>query len=182
MAVILRTGQSGQSAELFADYFDRFPGAIVRALNRAGVSTRTLMASRVADDMKLRVGTVRDQLILDRASRGKPQVRISVSGKRIPLYAFGARGPYPSRGRGRGVTARLPAPGRGRYPHAFIATMRSGHVGVFQRRGRDRLPIDELHGPSLPHVFAKFSAEGLARGQESLLKNLQSELQFALSK
>ena len=55
------------------------------------------------------------------------------------------------------------------------------HRGVFERRTRKRLPIRELFGPSLPHVFAKFIPEALKRGEESLVKNLQSELRFALS-
>jgi hypothetical protein len=187
----IQLSSSGQATDLVVAYFARFPNAIVRALNRAGVSTRALMASKVAGDTKLRVGTVRDEIRIDRATPKKPTVRLEIRGRRIPLIEFRARGPVPSRGRGRGVTATLPS-GAGRYPHAFIATMRSGHTGVFQRvpgaqrhgpaPHRSQLPIYELRGPSLPHVFAKYAGEGLARGQESLLKNLQSELQFALSK
>jgi hypothetical protein len=30
---------------------------------------------------------------------------------------------------------------------AFLAMMRSGHVGIFRRRGKARLPIEELLGP-----------------------------------
>jgi hypothetical protein len=182
---------SGRASELFDAYFDRFPKAIVRALNRAGVSTRAVMASRVAADTNLRVGTVKDEIRIDKATETKPIVRLEIRGRRIPLIEFKATGPTPSRGRGRGVTAKLPG-GAGRYPHAFIATMRSGHTGVYQRTpdarrhgpapNRSQLPIYELRGPSLPHVFAKHATEGLTRGQESLLKNLQSELQFALSK
>ena len=85
----------------------------------------------------------------------------------------------PSRGRGRGVTAKV-GPSRTRYPHAFLAQMRSGHLGVFQRVGRTRLPIRELRGPSIAHVFGKYVAVGIARGEEQLKKNLQSEFRFAL--
>lgn len=159
----------------------QFPGAIVRALNRAGGSTRAFMAAAVARDTGLKVSATRMQLALVRATAQRPAVRVEVGGRRIPLIAFQARGPVPSRGRGRGVSAKLVG-GRGRYPHAFIATMRSGHRGVFQRRGRARLPIHELHGPSLPHVFAKHAAAGLSHGRESLLKNLQHEIRFALSR
>jgi hypothetical protein len=157
------------------------PRAIARALNRAAVSTRTVMASAVAKDTGLKVGTIREQLRIEQAKpvEGKLAARITVSGKRIPLIDFRARGPEPSRGRGRGVSARLPG-GKGRYPHAFIATMKSGHRGVFQRRAQTRLPVYELHGPSLPHVFVKHIAVGLARGEESLAKNLAHELRFAL--
>jgi hypothetical protein len=184
-------GQANRQIErLITRYQARFPKAIARALNRAGTSTRALMASKTASDMGLKVGTVRDEIKIERATENKPIVRLRVSGKRIPLIEFRARGPEPSRGRGRGVTARLPAPGAGRYPHAFIATTRSGHRGVFERydaagRAGQRGPrggrVYQLHGPSIPKVFNKYTPEGLARGEESLKKNLVHELRFAVS-
>jgi hypothetical protein len=97
----------------------------------------------------------------------------------------------PSRGKGRGVTARFPG-GQGSYPHAFIATVGHGHRGVFMRKNALarkssgawslNLPIFELRGPSLPHVFRKYIPVGLARGQEQLAKNLASEFKYALSR
>lgn len=165
--------------------FDRLEAgaqtAIRRALSRTAVSVRVAMARAMSDDTGLKVGTIRDRLRVEIVDHADPVARISVSGARIPLIEFGARGPEPSRGRGRGVTARLTG-GAGRYPHAFIATMRSGHRGVFQRRGTTRLPIYELRGPSLPKVFTKYIPLGLARGEEQLAKNLEHELQFALSR
>lgn len=160
---------------------NRAPSAVARALNRSAVSTRVVMARAIAQDTKLKVGTVREQVAIQEAKPAAAQLvaRISVSGKRIPLIDFQARGPYPSRGRGRGVTARLPT-GKGRYPNAFIAQMKSGHKGVFQRARKSRLPIYELFGPSLPKVFIKYVALGLARGEESLQKNLAHEVRYAL--
>lgn len=189
MAVVI--GQRGKAADLVEAYFDRMPQAVTRALNRAGVSVRTLMASRVAADIRIRVGTVRDEIRISRATPTRPVVQIAVTGARIPLIEFKARGPEPSRGRGTGVRATLPAPGRGQYPHAFIATMRSGHRGVFERydsagktgrRGPRGGRIYELKGPSLPRVFERHAAEGLARGEEAFLKNLEHEIAFQLGR
>lgn len=170
---------------------DRAPVAVARALNRAAGSTRTMMVRHVAADVGIKASDVRKVMHLQEArpSQGDKMVaRLSISGKRIPLIAFGARGPEPSRGRGRGVSARLKG-GRNRYPHAFIATMRSGHRGVFQRvtgarrhglpPHRGQLPIHELKGPSLPKVFEKYVADGLKRGEAALLTNLRHEMRFA---
>jgi hypothetical protein len=154
--------------------------AIVRSLNRAAVSTRTLMASAISKDMGLKVGDVREALRIDQATPSNHRAYVKAPLKRIPLIKFGARGPEPSMGRGRGVTAKTKAK---RYPHAFIATVGKGrHRGVFERKTKKRLPIKELFGPSIGHVFEKHKAAGAARGLESLQKNLQSELKFALSK
>jgi hypothetical protein len=117
--------------------------------------------------------------------------RLISSGARIPLIDFSARGPEPSRGRGRGVSYKLAGAG-GRLPHAFIATMRSGHRGVFERspggkrRGpkpeRSQLPIHEKFGPSIAVVFQHQIPVGEARRAEVLVKNVQHEIEFALSR
>lgn len=156
---------------------DRAPIAIVRALNRSIGSAKTLLVRDTAADMKLRVGDVRDAVTVSNASPANHAVQLHASSKQIPAIAFGARGPEPSRGRGRGVTARLPG---GRYPHAFIATIR-GRRGVYQRRGRARIPIAQLRGPSVAHVAQKHVPAALERGVEQLHKNLEHEFKFALS-
>jgi hypothetical protein len=164
------------------------PNAIARALNRSIGSASTIMSREMAGDLGLKVGDVKTEMRVKEARPDDLVARLSVSGKRIPLIKFGAKGPEPSRGRGRGVTARLSG-GRNRYPNAFIATVGSGHRGVFIRKASllrkspgawgKNLPITELRGPSLPHVFRKFLPIGLARGQEQLAKNLAHELSFA---
>lgn len=163
--------------------------ALKRALRRTATSVRAVMASAVAKDVGIRVGTVRDEVRL-RIDEDALLATISVSGARIPLIEFKASGPSPSRGKGRGVSATVQGQ-RKRYPSAFIAQMRSGHHGVFVRKSPSvrmsagarskNLPIVELRGPSLPHVFAKFIPLGIERAAEQLGKNLEHELSFALS-
>lgn len=168
----------------------RAPRVCARALNRSIVTGRTVMLKVVAQDTHLKQSTVRKAFRTDQAKTSNLVARLTVTGARIPLIEFGARGPEPSRGRGRGVSARLQG-GRGRYPDAFIATMRSGHRGVFKRVGTGgsksrgawskNLPIVELHGPSLPHVFSKYIPTGMTAASEALTKNLAHEFTFALS-
>lgn len=156
---------------------ERSPRAISRALNRSIASGRTFMAREIAKDMGLKVSTVRDRIRLVEARPGQESARLEASLKRIPLIDFGARGPEPSRGRGKGVTARTRAK---RYPNAFIATMHSGHRGVFRRVVTKRLPIVELFERSIGYVFNKFKPAGMRRAVEQLQKNLQHEFRFAL--
>lgn len=153
--------------------------AIARALNRSTGSARTAMTRAVAADMGLKAGDVRTRIAVTEATPNNLSTTFYASNKRVPLIDFRARGPEPSRGRGRGVTARIPG-GAGRYPNAFIATMPGGHRGVFiRKRGAGRLPITELHGPSIAQSFTKHRDVGIARAKEQLPKNLQSELKFA---
>lgn len=174
-----------------ANLHAKYPNAVARAINRAADSGRVAMTRAVAKDTGLAQKNVKPEIQIARATAWKPAAQIWVSGRRLPLIAFKARGPEPSRGRGRGVSYRLPG-GQKKNAHAFLATMRSGHRGVFKRvpganrRGpkpnRSQLPITELHGPSLPHVFEKHMDAGKKRAQEALVKNLQSEIRFALKR
>lgn len=171
------------------------PAAIARALNRAAASGTTAMIRVISQDTgitqaDLKGSTKRNRRIwTQEAQPGHETVRVFASLDRIPLMDFGAKGPEPSRGKGRGVTAGLKGGAR-RYERAFIATMQSGHRGVFRRKERGqfvkvlgrlarRLPIKELFGPSIAHVWTKHAAVGQQRAQEQLVKNLQSEFRFA---
>lgn len=155
--------------------------AAARAINRTLTSERAAIGSDIAKNMGIRVGTVKDAMTIEKATTSAPVGRLLAKGKRIPRIEFNARGPEPSRGRGRGVSYRGEA-GRIRVENAFIATMRTGHRGVFVRRTTKRLPIRELFGPSIAHVFEKLVPNGEARRNEVLVKNLQHEIEFALSR
>lgn len=154
----------------------RVAKAAIRAMNRGINSARTLMVRELARETGLKSGTVREAVPVREATASRLEARLAASLKRIPLVDFNARGPLPSRGRGR-LTYRI-GPRRNRVPSAFLAVMKSGHKGVFKRKGKGRLPIQELFGPSLGHIFAKHRAAALARAQEIFEKNFDHELEF----
>jgi hypothetical protein len=167
------------------------PVAQVRALNRAIVSANVVMIRAISGDLGVSAKTVRERINVQQATPERLRARLYANAKRIPLIDFGAKGPEPSRGRGRGVTVKS-ASGRRVIPNAFIATMGSGHRGVFQRvagasgrRGpapkRSQLPIRELFGPSIWKVFQKLEYIGIEKGREALIKNLRSEFRFVLA-
>lgn len=159
--------------------------ASVRAMNRGMASGRTVMVRAIASDVGLKQKDVRDALVYREASLAKPEASLAASLKRIPLVDFDARGPEPSRGRGRGVSYRLQG-GRSRVETAFLARTSSGHRGVFIRAGKTRksvgawsnnLPIRELYGPSLGHVFNKYRGDAQERAIEMFQKNFGHELE-----
>lgn len=149
----------------------------VRAVNRTLTSSRSAVTKVVAPDMGLQQKVVREQLTVVAAKNtgDAPHGALYASTRRIPLVEFRARQTK------RGVKARLPG-GAGTYPNAFIRTMRSGHTGVFQRRGATRLPIYQLHGPSPFQAFQKHAPAAQARAVEVLDKNFQHEFDYLLSK
>lgn len=151
--------------------------AQVRAINRSASTARTGMTRLIAADMQLKAATVRDRIVIREATPITISAELTASLKRVPIYDHSAKGPYPSRGKGRGVTARTATR---RYPHAFIAQMKSGHVGVFQRVGSRRLPIRELMGASVGQIFGKYHAQGVEIAVDAMTKNLQHEFRFVL--
>jgi hypothetical protein len=163
------------------DYPKKATRAMVRAMNRAVTSGRALMVQRIASDSGLKSGVIRKAIAVRNATAQSLEARIAVGLKRIPLIDFNARGPEPSRGKGRGVSYRLTG-GKGRVPMGFIATMKSGHRGVFVRSQKSRLPIHELFGPSLGHIFAKYRPEGIARLKEAFATNFAHEMAFEKSR
>lgn len=154
----------------------KMPKAVKRALARTATTVRADLSRLIAADTALPVRTVKLGVSVTIASDTK--VLLSASNRRVPLIEFKARGPEPSLGQGRGVSYSLPG-GRGRLPHAFIATMSTGHRGVFMRTEGPRLPIDEKHGPSLGGVFHKHLKPVEERAQETLVANLRHEIDFA---
>lgn len=85
---------------------------------------------------------------------------LTVSGRPMPLASFPYRGT-----KRKGVRVEVNV-GRPKYlRNAFVATMRSGHTGIFERVGRARLPIRELYSTRVTDVFrdAGFVPERFAR-------------------
>jgi hypothetical protein len=167
-------------AAFFADLKKSTPVAVSRAINRTVATAQTDSGRAIAADMGLTVATAKAAMRVSKSTPTKLSGYIIVSGKRLPLIDFKAKGPEPSRGRGRGVSAISEGGRRKRYPNAFIARTKSGHRGVFQRQGTGRLPIFELPGASIAFVFAKLIPLGEAKRAADLKKNIEREMNFAV--
>ena len=164
---------------------------IARALKRTGTTSAALLARKVGDDLGLGVMFAKRE-ISTTVNVEEQTVRIATAGSRIPLSRFGARGPQPTKGRKGSAVSALKFGKRERYEGAFLATVGAGgHLGVFRRAQTLtrksagawslNLPIRELYGPSIVQVFGKFLPEAAEQGMQTLGKNLEHELQFALS-
>lgn len=170
--------------------------AVPRALNRLAQQGQTAGFRKVAQIYDIGPRTMEKFAVLKFAVPGNPEATITVKGIGFPLIAFQARQTRA------GVSVRV----KGRrfvVPHAFIATMRSGHRGVFARGayggksqrkiertgevfgryvyGRKRLPINELYTLSPPDAVSNPDVvdEIDRRVAEQAAKVLEQEISFA---
>ncbi|PXX10765.1 phage tail protein [Paraburkholderia tropica] len=141
--------------------------AIARALNKVAAQARNEASREVrALGYNMRASAIKKSFRVHGASRNKLAVSLVATGAPIPIINYGARQTA------KGVTVRVKN-GRKLLPHAFIATMQSGHRGVFQRVGRAHrkvkkegrkaymsgLPIRELYGPAIPDALGNDAVE-----------------------
>lgn len=163
----------------------RFRRAVRRALRKAGSNAlrdmRAEASKRVRTRKRIKAGIVRKALHLRRPRNvdlDGGEWTIDVSGAPVPLSA------YPHRQTKRGVSVEVNRGKRTLIPRAFIATMASGHRGVFIRRGAARLPIEERLGSRpVDALLHKGEAEAVAtRGARALLATFTRLLPLELGK
>jgi len=160
--------------------------ALVRAVRKAGGDA--IRAVRADGKRRVRVRKrIKSQFLHDRAMpltfpRGQTleaQVwQMAVTGKEIPL------GRYPSRQTKRGVSVQVNKGRRKLIEGAFIATMHTGHVGVFMREGASRLPIKHALSSRVSDVFQDkgMAPDVLLRGHTVFGRTFRRVLPLELAK
>lgn len=171
--------------------------AASRALNRTATRVRTYSSRAIrAAGYNLKAGVIKRNLKITKASPGILAATVTAVGKSIPLIDYSARQTKT------GVSVNV-LHGRKTVRHAFIATMPSGHKGVFIRRdartggvkglhrakgartsGKHGLPIDQLFGPGIPAAFVNPAVEKAMTEQATTYFPVEMlrQLGFVLSK
>lgn len=159
--------------------------ALKRALRKAGATAlrdmRSEASKRIRARKRIRPRYITRAITLRRAGGGDISAMswaVNVSGEPVPLVA------YPHRQTRKGVTVEVNRGKRTLIPGAFVARMKSGHSGVFRRRGRARLPIDELRGSRpVDALLHKGEAEAVAaRGGRSFAETFARVLPLEIGK
>lgn len=137
----------------------------LRAARLAGSSALRAMraeASRLIRERKaMKLSAVRDALdVLFPSASGELVWALRAKAKPMPVIAFNARQTR------RGVSVEINVGKRSLIRGAFIATMKSGHTGVFYRQGKARLPIEEAYTSRISDVLNDVAPEVAKRGVE----------------
>lgn len=159
-------GSTIQEAErLLGGIKDALPKAQANAINRSLSTTRAETVRAVREDYIVSADSVRKSIVLKTASASNPVGAVISKGSPIALSNFDAGG--------KPVKARVK---KGSSPKpiksSFEVGMKSGHTGVFKRKGKARLPIQELYGPSIPQMI----------GSENVIKKIEEKAMETLDK
>lgn len=171
------------------------PRVIMRSVNKTMPGVRTDIVAEVRKSQNVKAGAVRKQIKVNKASVTDLRASVDVGrdafgrpvyGRGLGLPIIGYSGPRQTK---KGVTVEIrKGQGRKLVKGAFVATMKSGHKGVFKRRGSSRLrdrvePIKELFTTSVPDALSNGPALAtvMVKGQVRLDKNINHETDYLLS-
>ncbi len=172
--------QLKRAEELLKDIPNGVNKAIVNAVNRAAQGARTDAVKKARERYYVKAKDVRKTIELKRATYENQAAIVRAEGSPLALSKFRItpRQP-PARRRKKPVKAKvLRGGGGGEIPGAFVAQMESGHIGVFVRAGKPRLPIKEKFGPSVPQMLEHESVTEYVeeRAREILEQRFEHEL------
>lgn len=148
-------------SKLLQNIPNAMPKAVSRAANRAIQSARTQGVKTVRSEYVIKAGDANATLSVSKATVSQLNATVRSTGRPTPLTKF------KTRKKRKGVYARVKKSGGGDIEGAFYATTPNGHRGVFLRKGRERYPIKNLHGPSVPQMF----------GNESVVEAMEKRAQ-----
>lgn len=162
------------------------PKVINSTLNRTIDGVRTDTVREITKTYDIKATPVRASMKLKKSTLSSLQASIASTGSPIPLINFRVTPNKPGK-LSPGTAIKVSVKRSGGKPlnnDVFIARMSSGHVGIFERVDKGRLPIRELYGLSTPQMMAEEHIQGdvLTRAEERFNQRLDHEIQFLLSK
>lgn len=167
---------------------DTLDKAVVNALNRCAEMAKTEAARQIKDKgYNFKASKIKEVIAIKRASTGHLTATLRVKRKPTPLIDFDARQTK------KGVSVKVQKK-RAVIEHAFIATMPTGHRGVFVRKDggkriyrhkggkvvSSQLPIRELYGPSVGGAYANEQIQ--AAMARSIAENFEARLRHELTR
>ncbi|MFD0710632.1 phage tail protein [Paenibacillus sp. GCM10027626] len=162
------------------------PKAFGSALNRVGQQVKTAASKEIRKTYDIKASDVKKygNIKVTKTESSTLQLLLTSKGPNIPLIRFKTRPSKPPKRRPNVLNASVKRSGGKAIPGAFVAGMKSGHIGVFKRVSKKRNPIKELYGPAVPIMLGDDGvAESLNRvASEGMNKRLDHEINRVLGR
>ena len=159
--------------------------ATSKAINTAIPKIRNTIVNKTTQDYFISKANVKKTIDVKRANPSGLSAFIRSKGGPVALTKFRVTPKRPPKRKGRTVKAQVMRNGGGgTIPNAFIARMGSGHIGAMYRKGADRYPIGQFHGPAVPSMLknAEVSAFVGNVAQEELLRQIGTSFEELVRK
>lgn len=159
--------------------------ATSKAINTAIPKIRNTIVDKTTQDYFISKVNVKKTIDVKRANPSGLSAFIRSKGGPVALTKFRVTPKRPPKRKGRTVKAQvMRSGGGGTIPNAFIARMGSGHIGAMYRKGADRYPIGQFHGPAVPSMLknAEVSAFVGNVAQEELLRQIGTSFEELVRK
>ena len=157
-----------------------FKKATLSALNKTGKQALTAADKAMRQIYTLKKKDITKALKFKKANYSTMTAYIVSKGTKFPVIAFQAKQTK------KGVTVKIKrAGGKKLIRHAFKATMKSGHTGVYQRAGKSRLPLKpELRTISVPQTLTSEKILDVINKaiDDNLQKNFNSAVLYYMNK
>jgi hypothetical protein len=151
------------------------PRAIALAVNDTARHVRSEASKGIRAEWNVKAKTIREAIKTRPATTANPEAQVTASSKPLPLYGFGPR----KLKRGYSVRIKKGRPPT-RLPTSFVATMSSGHVGLFERMGKGRLPIREKASITIPSQWRQRIELDIADAKPFLRRRLEAQIERLL--
>ena len=145
------------------------PKATASAINRAAEGGRTDAVKKAREIYVIPAGRVRETIDIRKAQPSNLLAMVLARGRPRALSYFRITPGKPTKRRPKdGVHVQVKRGEGGTISKSFVAKMASGHVGVFNREGAAKFPIEQRYGPSVPQMLGsptvtQFVEEGAQR-------------------
>lgn len=159
--------------------------ATSKAINTAIPKIRNTIVDKTTQDYFISKANVKKTIDVKQATPSGLSAFIRSKGGPVALTKFRVTPKRPPKRKGRTVKAQVMRNGGGgTIPNAFIARMGSGHIGAMYRKGADRYPIGQFHGPAVPSMLknAEVSAFVGNVAQEELLRQIGTSFEELVRK
>jgi len=154
---------------------DELTKSIGLALNRTADQARTEAGREIRERYNFKAREVSATFSIRRARGSQLDVVIRSRGRRTPLIKMAALQ------KKAGVQVKVTKQRR-LLPGTFIATMPNGNIGVYERKGKGRLPIQQLYTIAIPEAFTAEQVQEavMSKVRDVFPKRLRFELERAL--
>lgn len=166
--------------------------AAAAAINRAAQSAMTAAARSARENYYVKHGDVLKTMKLYKATPTDLAAMVVSRGYALPLTKFriSPNKPNPAKaakarwrkGKSSALVARVRRGEGGPIPGAFVARVKSGHVGVFRRTSKAKYPVEHLYGPAIPQLLSSRTVSEAVeqRASEQLDARLSHEIERLL--